>query len=264
MKIGQWVVVIGTAFYGACSSGNGTPADPECPGSSPTLCTHGSKAWCCGLTQDCSETEGLCIQQCPSSTPVSCGHTSTQILCCPSGTHCGDGDTCVPLGTGGATQTEGGASNAGGGGAMSIAGAPAGGGGASGASCTTSDECPKAAPCCAVQDDGSSHCAVFTDKQCRCAKGTDCSSGACAPAVNVVGTPSGPYVCVPNDGKAYHGCSGALLACDGGYCCLTDSNENQFCAKPCELDAECSNGSTCHSYSGAHTSCLSSLGCGPK
>ena len=145
-----------------------------------------------------------------------------------------------------------------------VAGGAGGGGGVGGVTCATSADCPSATPCCEVTALGPSHCAATTDKQCRCLKGSDCSSGACAPAVDtLVGAPVGPYVCVPNDAKPYHGCSGALNACGAGYCCFTDALDNEFCGAPCD-PAFCLGLTSCNSYSNAHSSCMATKGCGPQ
>ena len=71
---------------------------------------------------------------------------------------------------------------------------------------------------------------------CLCAKPTDCPSGACAPASNDAGEPTGPLVCVPNDGNPYRGCVG-FATCTLPYCCVTDKSGNQFCAMPCTGDS---------------------------
>lgn len=129
--------------------------------------------------------------------------------------------------------------------------------------CTNSYMCPSTSPCCELQPDGSGFCSnSMGGAQCRCAHGTDCSSGACAPRIDLSGNPIGPYICVPNDGGAYHGCSGLLTSCGDGKCCMTDSYNNQFCASQCSNSTQCGKAS-CNTYSSANTTCSGMLACGP-
>jgi hypothetical protein len=257
MKFYDWVAtVIGALLCGACSSGNPSSA---CPEYAPVECSSGGASWCCDMGQTCAPISGLCLRApegCPAAFPVDCVTS-----CCPGNTRCGPNDTCLPLGSGG-----GGSGGAGGAAPTSGSGGKAASGGASGSNpgeCASSSECPSATPCCELSTSGASHCAAVSDTQCRCSRGAECSSGACAPATNPVGAPVGPYVCVLNDGKAYHGCNGALTSCDTGLCCFTDASENEFCAKPCAAEFECFAGSACNVYSAAHTTCGGIQGCGP-
>ena len=115
--------------------------------------------------------------------------------------------------------------------------------------CTTSAECPTDAPCC-MRVAGTGPALCMADPQvpqtCLCAKPTDCSSRACAPAVNAAGEPTGPLVCVPDDGSAYQGCVG-IASCSLPYCCVTDKSGNQYCAMPCTSDSTCGPGH-CESF----------------
>jgi hypothetical protein len=131
--------------------------------------------------------------------------------------------------------------------------------------CTTNSQCPASASCCEVLKDGSGVCAVATgDNLCRCTTGAECSTKACAPNVDTQGNPVGPYVCVLNDGAAYHGCSGILTSCAAaGTCCFTDAKANQFCASQCTNDSQCG-AASCVTYSNANTTCSGMLGCGTK
>ncbi len=106
--------------------------------------------------------------------------------------------------------------------------------------CTTSANCPTDSPCCMRDGDGGAHCAVDpqTPQVCLCEKGSECASGACSLAVDTSGTPTGPYVCVPNDGNPYHGCMGTA-SCWVPYCCVTDTHGNRFCGLPCTDPSTC-------------------------
>jgi hypothetical protein len=107
--------------------------------------------------------------------------------------------------------------------------------------CTTSATCPTASPCCLRTGDGGAYCAADpqTPGSCLCEKSSDCASGACALAVDSSGTPTGPNVCVPNDGAPYHGCTGNPSSCGVPYCCVADTNGNKFCALPCTSESTC-------------------------
>ena len=131
-------------------------------------------------------------------------------------------------------------------------------------SCDTNSDCSSSNPCCELLKDGSGVCAGnSSDVLCRCTVGAECSSKACAPNIDAQGNPVGPYVCVQNDGAAYHGCSGLLTSCGSGLCCFTDAHANQFCASQCTNDSQCG-AASCITYSNANTSCPGMLGCGPQ
>jgi len=131
--------------------------------------------------------------------------------------------------------------------------------------CTSSDQCSDSAPCCAVLQDGTSACVANASHggQCRCTTGTECSSGACAPATDASGAPVGPYICVPNDGAPYDGCVGAFTDCAGAYCCVADSYGNEFCAALCVSSSTCG-GAECNAYDFSHTTCGGPTACGPS
>jgi hypothetical protein len=97
--------------------------------------------------------------------------------------------------------------------------------------------------------------------QCTCAFGSDCNTGSCAPAIDALGNPIGPYVCKFNDGKLYDGCNGAAVECAVG-CCFEDSFQNLFCATECVNDSQCG-AAKCQTYGNDHTLCSGTLGCGP-
>ncbi len=110
--------------------------------------------------------------------------------------------------------------------------------------CTSSVECPTDSPCCMhVGDAGPALCMPepVVGPACLCTKPTDCSSGACAPALNDAGAPTGPLVCAPDTGGPYQGCVG-FATCSLPYCCVTDRGGNQFCAMPCTSDSTCAPG----------------------
>jgi hypothetical protein len=134
-------------------------------------------------------------------------------------------------------------------------------GGTCAAECEANSECPMASPVCSLFEDGSSACTADMGLPQRCSAAADCASKACAPNVDAAGDPAGPYVCVPNDGGAYHGCFGLLTSCDSDHCCFTDKEQNQFCARPCTSAAECGDGK-CVTYSNSNTTCSETMGCG--
>lgn len=128
--------------------------------------------------------------------------------------------------------------------------------------CSRNSECPGATPVCTLFADGSSGCTPDLGGLQRCETAADCSTGACAPNVDTSGNPIGPFICVPNDGAAYHGCHGLLTTCSAPYCCFTDGNDNQFCATACVNDSQCG-AAHCRSLSNANTTCSATMGCAP-
>lgn len=262
MKIGRGAVLVSAWWFslGGCSSNSATNA-PDCPTADPVFCSGGGQQWCCPSDTTCGASSPLCQQMCPSTLPITCSGGPTGTFCCPSDTQCGANALCE-LPTSGGT---GGSSAVGGsGGSTDSSGGTSAGGGAFGGvmHCSTSAECPSSTPCCMNALSGGI-CGPVGVYECRCTSGSECSSKACAPAVDSSGNPSGPYVCVPNDGAPYHGCSGFLTSCAPEYCCFTDSNQNQFCSAPCSGDNQCGS-ATCNTYSNANTTCTGTLGCGPK
>lgn len=97
-----------------------------------------------------------------------------------------------------------------------------------------------------------------------CFTGKDCASGCCAPAVNKAGNPVGPYVCMPDDTKAYHCCTTNFTSCPGENCCITDTQGNQFCAQSCTTNAQCGAAHCVAGKTGFSSTCFSSkLFCQP-
>jgi hypothetical protein len=90
-----------------------------------------------------------------------------------------------------------------------------------------------------------------------CVTASDCATGCCAPLTDTAGDVTGPYVC--QDTRAC--CN--LTICPGASCCVTDTHGNEFCATECADEAQCGGGSTCQSYSFAHTTCDGPMACGP-
>lgn len=130
--------------------------------------------------------------------------------------------------------------------------------------CSTSSECPATAQCCELLKDGTGVCATGTgDNLCRCTKGSECSTKACAPNLDTQGNPVGPYVCVANDGGPYRGCNGALTTCSGTGCCFIDAQQNQFCVSTCTNDSQCG-AASCVTYPAKSSTCSGMMGCGPK
>jgi hypothetical protein len=97
----------------------------------------------------------------------------------------------------------------------------------------------------------------------ECTQASDCQSGACAPATDTSQIPGAgfPYICRPNDGSPYSGCSGQAT-CQASYCCVTDLNGNAFCALPCIDSSSCGNG-TCEAYDFSQSGCSGAMACGP-
>lgn len=124
--------------------------------------------------------------------------------------------------------------------------------------CATSGSCPTDSPCCMRMSDGGAQCSLDPQvpQACLCEKGSDCSSQACAPAVDPAGHLTGPYVCVPDDGSPYQGCVG-VASCTAPYCCVKDKNGNQFCALPCTSDSACSAGH-CDAFDFSGSACTGS------
>ena len=119
-----------------------------------------------------------------------------------------------------------------------------------GACCKTGQGCG--------QDSGGAPTCVKT-----CKVGADCTTGCCAPTVNAAGKPIGPYVCQPDDGAAYHCCTGIINSCSSPNCCVTDPAGNRFCAEPCSANANCAP-AHCVGYTfGLSTTCQGPTACGP-
>lgn len=95
-----------------------------------------------------------------------------------------------------------------------------------------------------------------------CTTASDCTTGCCAPATDTSGNPIGPYVCKQNDAAPYDCCYGITEICGNNYCCVADTNGNQFCSTPCTSSATCGN-AQCNTYSFAHSSCTDTSACGP-
>ena len=97
-----------------------------------------------------------------------------------------------------------------------------------------------------------------------CFTGKDCASGCCAPAVNKAGNPVGPYVCMPDDTKAYHCCTTNFKSCPGEeFCCISDTQGNQFCAQTCTANAQCGAAHCVGGKTGFGSTCVATLFCQP-
>jgi hypothetical protein len=90
-----------------------------------------------------------------------------------------------------------------------------------------------------------------------CVSSGDCSTGCCAPLVDGSGNLVGPYVC--QDSNV---CCNARI-CPGSTCCVTDGNDNEFCAQPCTDQSACSGDTTCQTFDFSHTTCDGPKACGP-
>ena len=111
--------------------------------------------------------------------------------------------------------------------------------------------CPTGKGCA---DDGTGKRSCVT----TCFTGKDCASGCCAPATNKAGNPVGPYVCMPDDTKAYHCCTTNFTFCPGDDCCITDTQGNEFCAQSCITNAQCGDAHCTGAKTGAASTCFSS------
>lgn len=228
----------------AGASGSTTGCTTQLPLATPE-CEACMRKNCCATISVCANVDCVsCVPPASANCTADADKAQSANLDCASA-HCSP--ECLDSTSGGA----GGASG-------SSGGSPAAGSGG-GSTCDAS--CGSA--CCKI---GEACVGIGGDAQCEkaCAKASDCPGESCAPAV-YAGVAVGPYICVPNDGAAYHGCMGLLTSCGSGYCCFTDGNMNQFCAKPCTGTdlAECGLFASCNSYSNANTTCAGTLGCGP-
>ncbi len=80
---------------------------------------------------------------------------------------------------------------------------------------------------------------------CLCTASSECTGSECAPMTDATGAPLGPYLCKPDDGLPYDGCT--TISCGSGFDCWTDSNGNEFCAVTCSSSSGCPGGTQCHS-----------------
>ncbi len=138
--------------------------------------------------------------------------------------------------------------------------------------CTDSGECPGTDPCCTLVSDstgaftGQSVCSNNIEN-CRCQNSDPCGNlddGECAPFLDSNGHPEEPYICKPDDGNAYDGCTGIFTTCGSGFCCVEDGADNEFCAYECSGegdDAPCGTGH-CDQFSFSHSSCSGPWACG--
>jgi hypothetical protein len=117
--------------------------------------------------------------------------------------------------------------------------------------------CPSGEVCAHGPDGGDMGCVQ------TCTISSGCASGCCAPLIDAVGNPVGPYVCHPADGSAYGCCSG--VTCTALICCVQDSRDNTFCALPCDGDSDCGSFTHCHFDYPLFSQCLSARtgSCGP-
>ena len=104
--------------------------------------------------------------------------------------------------------------------------------------------------CCCPGNQACDYTAALACAQ-RCNRSSDCTTDttrpACAPAIATVsGTVAiiGPYICLPDDGNAGHGCNTTFCSGTAAYHCATDSRSNQFCTTYCTGDATCGNSGT--------------------
>lgn len=200
----------------ACSSSSTTTPAPVDHCGARTCGSDGFGGSCgeCFGTEVCSQ-DGACVT--PSPKPCGPGN--------PSGT-CAAGSTCF-------TDPSGNTSCA--------------------VSCSKNASCTKANSCCTLLKNGGGVCqpaGSFTGQQCLCQSPTECASGVCGETSNASGNPLGSSVCVPNDGKPYHGCKDGVM-CQSG-CCITIGDKTNFvCAEACTDSTQCG-GRTCSMLTGGN------------
>lgn len=267
------------------ASGTGGSGDSLCVPTGTTLaeleCSNCASGNCCDALVRCQNSQGC--SACAANATQACQGPDADLYAALFGcvaAHCVD--QCSTPASGGSGGTGGSRASGGSGAVPNICGSPCGtdccdlfvlegvasecvdegnGNLACAQLCARSSDCPATTPVCTLFADGSAACTVDIGGQRVCKTKADCSGDACAPSVNGKGTP-GPYVCVPDDGAAYHGCNGALTFCSSGTCCFGDSAGNHFCAPSCATDSDCSGG-TCRSYDNGSSTCTSTKGCGP-
>lgn len=200
---------------------------------------------CCGVGQTCSN--GTCSSACAVPCGASCcaaGQSCVNGVCSgcanPCGTSCCGNDVCVngsccpQANACGATCCSAGA----------ICIMDQAGNKACAVACQTSSQCGGSSPCCALlnNNDQTGACVPNGLAACRCTTGAECAmGGACAPATTNDVVSHAAYICVPDDGLAWHGCNGFGVTCGNGYDCWGDSRGNKFCARSCNTDAQCGN-----------------------
>jgi hypothetical protein len=129
--------------------------------------------------------------------------------------------------------------------------------------CTSSAQCPDASPCCTpltgscqAGGDCPSACVSATvdaGQACRCTVSSECSTGCCAPGVDQYGDLVGFSSCKDDNGLEFSCCNS--VACLGSRdCCVTDSQNNNYCSYLCGGDMDCVAGH-CDTLSGVPASC---------
>ncbi len=258
MRLNRWCVATALAawFLGACSSG-GSDSGIMMPAAN----TAGSSGSGSGGAGQCTTTLPRATATCETCMQSHCCDQITDcatlncIVCAPESAAC-----IGPVKTASAANLACAENN------CSRECELNGSGGAAGSSGSSTGGASGASTCLNLQCGDDEGCLQLGDKAVckkKCSRPTDCPNEACAPAA-YAGEPIGPYICVPNDGGAYHGCAGLLTSCGDAYCCFADSNMNQFCAKPCTGTgiAECGFAS-CNTYDNTHTTCSGMKACGP-
>lgn len=217
----------GTGATGAASGGStGGTSGVSCPAGGPAC-----GGTCCPGGFTC--VNGACCETaCNTQSP---GHPAS-LVCCPAG------QECILLGDHVTTECA--------------------------QTCAESSRCPAAAPCCTPVTGGAAACVPGdpNSNTCICVNSSQCSSGCCAPAIDVNGQPVGPYVCKPNDGADYDCCGGTFNTCTGAGCCVKDGLDNLFCAVQCTVGDTTCGPARCQNYdfSLVDTTCGGPTACGPR
>ncbi len=173
-----------------------------------------------------------CVTQCCESVPRDCAGMD------------GGGATDSGPGPDVGSRPDSGVAQEGGGGDGSTCAHPCGN-----LCCTGNDAC--------VMNDGGQPLCVAT-----CKVATDCPTQCCAPMTDSTGEPVGPYICKANDANAYDCCTGLTNFCGDGFCCVADTNGNEFCATECTSSSSCG-AAKCDTFSFSHTTCFGPTACGP-
>jgi hypothetical protein len=240
-------VLIAEACSSSSSDSNPIRGDTDATTITPEFCTNlcNSEANSGTLTGTFSQ----CMSSCCEAHPGGC-------MSMDSGPFNGGDSGVPPVDSGSQPPDSGGQPIDGGDGGGPTDGGMARDGSGEDGGCAT----PCNGHCCSSAQACSNNTCVST-----CTTASDCSgTGCCAPLTNAAGDPLGPYICKPNDGNAYDCCDGLFTDCSGNYCCVTDSNSNEFCALPCTTSSMCTPGHCDNFDFGTFTTtCSGPTACGP-
>ncbi len=113
--------------------------------------------------------------------------------------------------------------------------------------CRTASDCNGG--CCVLTDANAATglCGDPGSGQCLCIGNQDCSGSpsCCQPFIDGTGRVTEARVCaIPNDTAGlFECCMGGGPICGGSNCCVNMSTGGEYCALPCNTDADCNGGS---------------------